>query len=321
MTKPLSPTIWILADDRPGNVNQCLGVAEALNLPYEQKNIRYNNFTKLPNLLQGSSLWSVNRQQSDVLEAPFPDIVIAAGRRTAPIARYIKRHSGKTKLVQLMWPGSPSQDFDLIAVPEHDNMPHRQNVLPIVGSPNRITLPRLEEEKEKWLPKFLGFPSPRIALLVGGNTKKHRFTPAYAHELGILANALAKEQNGSLLITTSRRTEDAAAKALMDTLTCPHHLHDWRSTEENPYFGYLSCADMIIATGDSMSMCSEAVATGKPVFIYSPPAITAKKHGRLHQHLIDLGYAKRLTDQWSEWSYTPQNPAFDIAKAVKRLIA
>ena len=30
-------TVWILADDRAGNVNQLLGIAETLNLPFERK--------------------------------------------------------------------------------------------------------------------------------------------------------------------------------------------------------------------------------------------------------------------------------------------
>ena len=35
-------TIWALTDDRTGNVNQVLGVAEALNMPFEEKKIVYN---------------------------------------------------------------------------------------------------------------------------------------------------------------------------------------------------------------------------------------------------------------------------------------
>ena len=32
--------VWVLADDRAGNVNQLLGVAEALGWAYERKDIR-----------------------------------------------------------------------------------------------------------------------------------------------------------------------------------------------------------------------------------------------------------------------------------------
>lgn len=319
MTNPSSPLIWVLADDRAGNVSQCLGVAEALGVPFETKKITYNRLTKLPNFLRGSSLLGVDTKKSDALTAPYPDIVIAAGRRTAPIARYIKRQSGgKTKLVQIMWPDFPSGDFDIIAVPEHDNLRHRHNVLPIVGSPSRIRQERLSAEQEQWQPKFANLPAPRIAMLVGGNTKKHRFSPEHASALGEMANALATEAGGSLMVTTSRRTEPESNQALRQAITCPHYFYDWQSSDENPYFGYLACADALIVTGDSMSMCSEAVATGKPVFIFAPDAITSTKHSRLHKHLIELGYAKALTGQFSSWQYDPQNPAFTIAHLIKR---
>ena len=50
MSEQVSPAgIWVLADDRVGNVSQCLGVAEALGLPYEIKTIRYDRLGALPN--------------------------------------------------------------------------------------------------------------------------------------------------------------------------------------------------------------------------------------------------------------------------------
>ena len=45
-------TVWILADDRAGNVSQLLGIAEALELPFERKDIRYDAWIKLPNFLR-----------------------------------------------------------------------------------------------------------------------------------------------------------------------------------------------------------------------------------------------------------------------------
>ena len=47
--------VWILADDRMGNVNQLLGIAEALELPYERKDIRYTKWVRLPNIAKHSN--------------------------------------------------------------------------------------------------------------------------------------------------------------------------------------------------------------------------------------------------------------------------
>ena len=61
--------------------------------------------------------------------------------------------------------------------------------------------------------------------------------------------------------------------------------------QENPYFGLISCADMIIVTGDSMSMCSECCASSVPVFIFAPADMMSEKHKRFHQSLFDAGFA------------------------------
>src|SRR6185369_4221368 len=79
---------------------------------------------------------------------------------------------------------------------------------------------------------------------------------------------------GSLMVTTSRRTGDRLAEAIEDFLTAPVYFYDWKDEDvesKNPFFAFLGLADAVIATGDSISMCSEACATGKPVYIYVTP--------------------------------------------------
>ena len=109
-----SPLFWVLVDDRPGNAGQALGVAEALGKGFVQKNIRYTSFGKLPNIVRGSTLIGVTDETVAELVAPFPDVVIAAGRRTAPVARWIKKVAGKKIiLAQIMNPGRVgAEDFD-----------------------------------------------------------------------------------------------------------------------------------------------------------------------------------------------------------------
>ena len=52
-------------------------------------------------------------------------------------------------------------------------------------------------------------------------------------------------------------------------LTLPHEIFRWTpDASENPYFGYLSVADAIVVTADSMSMMAEACTAGCPVYLY-----------------------------------------------------
>ncbi|MCD6034435.1 MAG: putative nucleoside-diphosphate-sugar epimerase [Rickettsiales bacterium] len=314
-----NPIIWALCDDRAGNVSQVLGIAEALGFPFITKKIRYDQWVKLPNLFRSKTLLGMDKNNSDPLTSPWPDLVILAGRRSTPIAHYIKAQSGgKTKIIQLMWPGFPASGIDLIVIPEHDDIPASHNIIITVGAPHRVTATTLQEAHAQWKDRFPDLPEKKIALLIGGNVGGRIFSPAHAKELAEIASACANEYNAALLITTSRRTSEEAIAALKSALTVPYHLHHWQSTDENPYFGLLALSESIIVTGDSMSMCSEAAATGKPVFIYAPSDLIPEKHTRLHQTLYDYGAARPLQSPYTSWNYDPLQESQKVAAALRK---
>lgn len=293
--------IWVLADNRAGNTAQALGVAEAFAGDVDVKTVCYTQAAFLPNMFRGDSTLGVATETIAALNEPFPDVAVAAGRRAAPLLRYIKKKSGgKTKIVQIMFPGYFGlADFDLIVLPNHDGCKLvRPNIMRVTGAPHRITPERLEAEKEKWSPVFASLPSPRIAVIVGGATKNKPFTTEMASDLAKRAKGLLSVLGGggSFLVTTSRRTGAAQEKIICDMLPEPKFFYSWGNKEvENPYFGFLALADHIIVTGDSVSMCSEACASGAPVYIYAPQGTVGRKHALLHQELYREGYAVELT--------------------------
>ncbi len=313
--------VWVLADDRAGNVSQCLGVAEALGLPFLRKEVRYAAGGGLPNMVRGASLLGIAAASRGQLAPPWPQVVIAAGRRVAPVARWLKRASG-CLLVQIMDPGPPGRgEFDLIAVPVHDRaVPAGANVLPITGAPHRVTPERLAAEAAIWRPRLAHLPAPRIAVLVGGAAKGRAFTPAHARALAGLAAAAARSAGGGLMVSTSRRTGSAAEAVLLDALPEPRHVYRWSDGGDNPYFGYLGLADAVIVTGDSVSMLSEACATPGPVWVFAPEGMVSAKHARLHRSLYDQGYARPLDGTWAEWQHERLNPAGAIAARIRDLL-
>ena len=320
-------SVWVLADQYVGNLNQCIGVADALGLPHETKRINYNRWARLPNLMLGSTLVHLSRDGVSEILAPWPDIVIAAGRRTVPVARSIKRSSGgRTFLVQTMWPGPPTTDLDLIATPLHDRVNERDNLIRTLGAPHNVTQKRLETAAGLWSERLADIPSPRIALLVGGNTRRHRFTPKLARKLASEVSDLMAKWGGGLMVSTSRRTEQVARDALVENIGHRKEVYIWRGESgENPYLAYLALSDAVIVTGDSTSMCTEACATGRPVYIFSPSSATATKHQRLHKLLYDYGSAQPLSaafnmDGFVNWSYEPINDAAIIAQEINRRI-
>ncbi|NFV80171.1 nucleoside-diphosphate sugar epimerase [Magnetospirillum aberrantis SpK] len=313
-----APEVWVLADDRAGNVGQCLGVAEALGRSFVVKSIRYTRLARLPNVLRGASLMGVTAESRASLAAPWPRLVIAAGRRTAPVARWIKRRCG-ARLVQIMDPGFGGRgDFDLIAVPAHDGKGLTGGkVLTVTGAPHRVNSAKLTAAAEEWRARFAHLPRPWVGLIVGGTTKDRVFDAGMARQLGERVAVLAA--GGSVLVTTSRRTDEAAEAALLATLPEPRFVHSWRAGGDNPYFGLLGLCDALVVTGDSVSMACEACASPAPVYLFAPPGFVVPKHARLHAQLYQRGLARPLEDgiHLKAWTHPPLNAAADIVAAIR----
>ncbi len=284
--------VWVLADDRAGHVNQALAVAEALGAPFALLSLRFNRLARLPNALLSATDRHVALGARPA--PPWPGLVVAAGRRTAPVARAVKaRSGGRARLVQCMWPEAGAGAFDLIAVPAHDEAPRRANVVRTVGAPHRVTPARLAAAAAAWRGVLERVPRPRIALLVGGATRRHAFDADDADALAERVGRLAAALGACVMMATSRRTGRAVADRLEAALA-PAHRYRWGEGGDNPYLGYLALADAIVVTGDSMAMCTEACAAGRPVHIDAPSRRTARKHARLHRALYARGAARPL---------------------------
>ena len=267
--------MWVLLGDRPGDNAQVVTLARALGLECEEKRLRHNLFYVLPNWLLGASFLSLKRSASVSLDPPWPDVVIAIGQRSVPIARAIRaRSGGEARHIHLGRPRAALHHFDLLITTPQYKMPERENVLH-VDLPLQFPAPAtLKHETSRWREHLSNVPKPRIALLVGGNITPYRFDRAAIDTLASAAIDLCEARNAALVITCGRRLPARSAKRLRDkTREHCYHFHSCGGdSDANPYFGYLAIADEFIVTSDSVSMISEAVATGRPVHLYSPPS-------------------------------------------------
>ena len=282
----MKKNLWILLDSRTGSVGQARGVAQQLDpekFTITEKILEYTKLSGLPNFLRGKTLIGLTPESKNLICGPFPDMVLSTSRRTVPIARFIKRYSPRTKLIQLMHPGRTGlKEFDLVMVPEHDkNKKAYSNIKYIVGAPHRITEKVLDNATSVWAEKFADLPKPLTAVIIGGAIKGKEFSLENAAALGEKIRQFKEKTGGSILVTTSRRTGAKAEKAIMDALKdIPAYTFLWGDKNDNPYMGYLACADNIIVTGDSVSMCCEACGTGKPVFVFTGRHWLTRKHIR-----------------------------------------
>ncbi|MFC7473655.1 mitochondrial fission ELM1 family protein [Dankookia sp. GCM10030260] len=277
--------IWALADPRAGTAAQALGIAERLGLPYRTVPLGWSGMARLP--WPWPSLAGLTPASRAGFQPPWPRIVLSAGRRAAPVARWLGRRGAK--LAHCMRPGFGAAEFDLLVLGQHDRPQDAANIFPILGACHRMTRARLEAARQDWA-VLAELPSPRVAFLVGGPVRAEGMDPARAAALGAEVARFA----GSVMATASRRTGAAATESLAASLAgVPHRLHRWGDAGPNPYAGFLAWADAVVVTGDSVSMLSEALATTVPVFIADPGGL-GPRHLRLHGALIAARQARML---------------------------
>jgi uncharacterized protein len=300
--------VWVLLGSGTGDNAQLLRLAEALGWPFEAKRIHYNGLSRCPNLLLGASKLTVDARRSDPLAPPWPDLVIGASRRAAPLARWIKKQSGgRSRLVHLLHTQAPLHYFDLVVTTAQYRLPERANVLHNLLPLNTARAEVLESSAAQWRGRLEHLPRPWIAVLVGGNTASYRLDAFTARQLGQFTSRTARETGGSLLISSSPRTPPDAADALLAAVQGPAYVYRWQPTnkDENPYLAYLALADRFIVTADSASMLAEACSTGRPVELFGwrrhrrepkrlPRAFPASQ--RFEEALIGWGMVKPKRD-------------------------
>jgi mitochondrial fission protein ELM1 len=264
------PRVWLLMAHRAGDNTQVLALGEALGWPFEIKRFVYAPWETLVNWPFSSTLAGVDRKRSSPLGPPWPDLVITAGRRNEPIARWIRRSAGRpVRLVHVGRPWARPDRWDLIVTTPQYRLPQQPNILQNEAPLHRVTSERLAKEAAQWQPRLAHLARPLIAVLTGGNSGPYPFDARSGRRLGLAASALARGLGGSLLLTTSARTRPESAEALFDAVDAPHFSYRWSAGDSgNPYYGFLALADRILVTADSVSMMAEACATGRPVYLF-----------------------------------------------------
>ncbi len=200
--------------------------------------------------------------------------MIAAGRRTAPVALWIREQSaGRTRLVQLGRNGADLAElFDLAVTPAYCRLFPHPNRIETAATLHSVSRSRLGQAAASWKQRLEAAPAPRIALLVGGTSGQYWLSPETARRLAQDVLRFAREAGGSVFATTSRRLSPAAGDALCEALGDGAWVHRWRPDDaDNPYLAFLALADAIVITGDSESMLAEATALGRPVYVYPLP--------------------------------------------------
>jgi uncharacterized protein len=298
---------WVLHDGKAGMRSQALGLAEATGFRLVEKPLGIHwPWAILPPQVWPLSRRTVRDGQSQ-LASPWPDLVIGCGRNTVIPALAIRRIAGtSTILAQVQDPRIRRSEFDLLIVPEHDRL-RGPNVIVSRGAMHRVTPMLLAAERSRF-PALAAIPRPVVTVLIGGSNKAYRLSLRRIGEIADAVGRILRDSGGFALVTPSRRTGEAGRKLVQDRLAGLPAIV-WDGSGENPYFAYLALGDAFLVTADSVSMISEAAATGKPVHILDLDGGGAK-FARFHRLMREAGITRPFAGHLETWNYPiPQDTA------------
>lgn len=299
---------------------QGIAVAEAVGLPYRLKRVRPAGAirlipTRLQHLLPAKARIAASESNAP-LAPPWPRLVISIGRRSVPLALAIKQLSGAFGL-HIQNPKVPARLFDFVAAPVHDDF-EGPNVIKTFGAVHSVTSDKLAAAGTHFAPRIADLPRPYTTVLLGGESRAFKFPPATGAQFGKALAKAALETRGSLLITPSRRTDDNTLKAVAEAVKeVPHMI--WDGTGENPYVAFLSLADAIVVTEDSVNMVTEATGTGKPVYIQSLPGRSARLD-RFHALMRERGATRPFAGRVDPFDYSPVNDTEAVAAPIRKTL-
>lgn len=266
--------VWTLLGRKAGDNTQVLALAGALGWPVEEKHVRARAWELLPHLVLGETLLGIDRAASSPLAPPWPDLVISAGRRNEPVARWIRAQAGgRVRLVHVGRPWARPETYDLIVTTPQYFLQEGGNVLVNALPMHRMSRKSVADEAARLAPRLAHLPRPWLTVLIGGDSGAYVFTPETGRRLAEGVGRLVAATGGSVLVSDSARTPAPARAAFRAALRVPSACYwsdakaDWA---ENPYRGFLGLADRFVVTGESMSMLAEAAAMGRPLYVFDP---------------------------------------------------
>ncbi len=274
--KPI--VVWFFTDDKPGHLNQLMGLEARLSAHakiearwFSIANKRISWFDAL------LKRFSYEGERS-------PDLVVGAGRRTHKYLVATKRSYDCFSLV-LMRPSLPLSLFDAAIIPEHDSPAVKDNILVTVGVLNNVVPRSISAENVKL--------NHRGLILIGGESKHYTWDDESILQQLELIVASSNDVD-EWVLGNSRRTPDSFLTLLKEKKISKLKIVEHQNTDRSWLPMQMASSECIWVTPDSVSMVYEAITSGANTFIFE---LKPKKETRVVkgvQHLLK----KKLLSQW-----------------------
>lgn len=285
-------TIWIISDDKPGHLNQSLGLAEAI----QRQRTDYRVET-LPALSKRQALWQLLAGKTP---SEAPALIIGAGHRThLTLLAYGKTTTAPT--VVMMKPSLPKRCFDLCIIPAHDQTQSSANQIVSAGALNRMQP---------------GQADGHTGMILIGGPSKH-----FGWDDQQLLTQLKQISQGELqwTLTTSRRTPDSFTTALQQTGLNNITLVPYADTAHGWLAQQLPNVTQCWVSADSVSMVYEALTAGCAVGLLDVPQTGSNRISAGLDQLVQSKTVQRFVD-WDNDKLAPPAERFNEAERCAALV-
>ena len=287
----------LLTEGLHGMISQVEGLAKALELDYFHEKVELNSFWNLipPSLTPIQKFVFKNNISRDF------DVIISCGRKSVVPSIYLKKNSDKKIInIHIQDPKVSLDSFDYIVSPEHDEL-NGPNVINSKGAIHYLTLDEINNEKS-YLENKLEKDKDIITLILGGPTKYYDYNNKNIINIFSKINKHIIENNLQLVVIPSNRTPKETVTFAKEYFSKNHLIVE--KVDKQSYLSSLALSKYIVVTCDSSSMISEAVLTGKPIYVAMiPPKRSDNRFKKFRSLFEELNIIKELGDKLTLWSY------------------
>ena len=309
----------LLTEGMHGMISQVEGMAKALNAEYSHKIVRLRfpwnlippKFTPISQIVLKDKIY--------ITENETPDIIISCGRKSVIPSILLKRKNSNIFTIHIQNPKVNSKNFDVVIAPQHDSQYYGSNVYHSEGAIHYITYEEIQAAKNYLSSKIKS--NKIVTIILGGPNKYYSFSKEQLMEIfqsirqGFILNGY------EAIIVPSMRTPKTIIELAKKEMGKFGHVVD--TVDKQAYLSAYALAKYVVVTCDSISMISEAAASGKPIYVaHMKPKKDIYRFKRFFELFEHMGIIKNHISPLpnTPWTYKKHNEAVKISEELKNKI-
>ncbi len=312
--------ILVITDDKQSSINQCDSLVRELKRSKKKINVKYMKVTgRFIKYSPSIFIYYLLKLESLLFRKKFEldlDLIISCGRISAPYNLIFKKVNICTNC-HILNPYIFNRKFNKIIIPEYDlkKFSNKENIITTYGS--LVNLDKLKPKKNDLhkIKELVDNKLKNILVLVGGNGKSSVIT--YSDLEKVLIKLNKNKIRKQIIFCFSRRTSKELQNKIIEnkngnSLVFPNN-------DFNPYWELLYISDYNFVTGDSISMTSDSLSSGKPTYVI-PIAKVKNKIKVFQEGLIKKKVTRIFDGRLENWKYSKFNESHKVGVILRNYL-